>query len=225
MKAVETRDRRKAETREKILAAGRELLLKEGFDAFSMRKLAAKVNYTATAIYVHFPHKEALLAELVEQEFIRFRRAFDRTSNIADPIERLKKKGMTFVDFALDRPDAFIFLFMNTQCQSFPKMGLIEKGNPAVDCYAYLKATVAEALAAGRFRPELTDVDMLAQLFMSGMHGIVSLHIARGKDPWVKWRPVRKRAELMIDALIRGLTVEGAKDERRKMKAEGETQP
>ena len=35
---------------------------------------------------------------------------------------------------------------------------------------------------------------------MSGMHGIVSLHIARGKDPWVKWRPVRQRAELMVGA-------------------------
>src|SRR5262245_17055341 len=222
MKAIETRDRRKAETREKILAAGRELLLKEGFDAFSMRKLAAKVNYTATAIYVHFPDKETLLAELVEQEFIRFRRAFDRTSNIADAIERLRKKGMTFVEFALQRPEAFIFLFMNTQCQAFPKMGLIEKGNPAVDCYAYLKATIAEALAAGRFRPDLKDVDMLAQIFMSGMHGIVSLHIARGKDPWVKWRPVRKQAELMIEALIRGLTTE--KDEGGRTKDEEEAE-
>ena len=35
---------------------------------------------------------------------------------------------------------------------------------------------------------------MLAQIFMSGTHGIVSLHIARGKDPWVKWRPVRQQA-------------------------------
>src|SRR5437868_1700858 len=117
MKAAEARDKRKAQTREKILTAGRELLIAEGFEAFSMRKLAAKVNYTATAIYTHFSDKETLLGELVEHEFIRFRRAFDRTSNIADPIERLGKMGITFVEFALQRPDAFIFLFMNTQCQ------------------------------------------------------------------------------------------------------------
>ena len=101
MRPIETRNRRKAETREKILAAGRELLVREGFEAFSMRKLAAKVNYTATAIYSHFPDKEALLGELVEHEFIRFRRAFDRTAKIADPIERLRKMGITFVEFAL----------------------------------------------------------------------------------------------------------------------------
>jgi hypothetical protein len=64
-----------------------------------------------------------------------------------------------------------------------------------------------EGLAAGRFRPELRDPDMIAQLFMAGMHGIVSLHIARGKDPWVKWRPVRQKARLMVEALIRGLTI------------------
>jgi AcrR family transcriptional regulator len=208
MTAQNTRHTRKAETREKILAAGRELLFSEGFDDFSMRKLAAKVNYTATAIYSHFPDKDALLGELVEREFIRFRRAFDRTSKIADPIERLRKKGMTFVEFALQQPDAFKFLFMNTQVETFPKVGLIEKGNPAQDCYAYLRSTIADGLAAGRFRPELRDADLLAQLFMSGTHGIVSLHIARGKDVWVNWRPVRQRAALMIDALIRGLTVQ-----------------
>jgi len=59
---------------------------------------------------------------------------------------------------------------------------------------------------------------MLAQIFMSGTHGIVSLHIARGKDPWVKWKPVRQRAELMIDALVRGLTI--SKDEVRRTKDE-----
>lgn len=206
----EPRDTRKAETREKILAAGRELLLTAGFGGFSMRKLAAKVNYTATALYSHFPDKDALLGELVEREFIRFRRAFDRTAQIADPIERLRKKGQTFVEFALQRPDAFQFLFMNTQVESFPKIGLIERGNPAQDCYAYLRSTVAEGLAAGRFRPELADADLLAQTFMSGVHGIVSLQIARGKDTWVKWRPVRQRALLMIDALIRGLTASPA---------------
>jgi AcrR family transcriptional regulator len=207
MTALDVRERRKAETRARILDAGSKLLLSDGFHGFSMRKLAAKVNYTATAIYSHFPDKDALLGELVEREFMKFRQAFDQTRTIADPIERLAKKGMTFVEFALQQPDAFKFLFMNTQVDVFPKIGLIEQGDPAQDCYAFLRSTVAEALAARRFRPELQDADMLAQIFMSGVHGIVSLHIARGKDPWVNWRPVRQRAKLMVEALIRGLTV------------------
>jgi AcrR family transcriptional regulator len=207
MSAIASREKRKAETRQRILDAGRELLLAEGFHGFSMRKLAAKVNYTPTAIYFHFPDKDALLGELVDREFMKFRQAFDQTTKIADPIVRLRQMGLTFVDFALTQPDAYKFLFMDTQVEVFPRGGLIEKGNPAQDCCTYLRNTVVEALAAGRFRPELRDPDMLAQLFMSGTHGVVSLQIARGKDPWVEWRPVREKAGLMIEALIRGLTV------------------
>src|SRR5262245_19543854 len=121
MTPLETRERRKAQTRERILEAGGQLLLSDGFHGFSMRKLAAKVNYTATAIYSHFPDKDTLLGELVDREFMKFRQAFDATRDIADPIERLAKKGMTFVEFALEQPDAFKFLFMNTQVEAFPK--------------------------------------------------------------------------------------------------------
>jgi AcrR family transcriptional regulator len=207
MKTTPAREERKAKTREQILDAARELLLADGFHGFSMRKLAAKVHYTATAIYFHFPDKDALLGELVDREFIRFRQIFDRTSKIPDPIARLEKMGLQFVDFAIAQPDVYKILFMNTQVEAFPRVGLIERGNPAQDCYAYLRTTIAEAIAAGRFRHELNDPDLLSQIFMSGTHGIVSLHIARGKDPWVSWRPVKKRARLLIEGLIRGLTM------------------
>ncbi|QDU27400.1 DNA-binding transcriptional repressor FabR [Anatilimnocola aggregata] len=207
MSIVERRQRQKLETRERMLDACRELLLTEGFHGLSMRKLAAKIGYSPTAIYFHFPDKEALLGELVEREFMKFRRSFDQAGQPGlDPIERLRRMGMIYVDFGLEQTSAYKFLFMNTQIEQFPKIGLIEHGNPAQDCYAYLRATVAEGLAAGRFRSELTSADQIAQLFFSGTHGVVSLHLARGKDPWVAWCPVHETARLMIDAIIRGLT-------------------
>jgi AcrR family transcriptional regulator len=213
--ATERRQRQKQETRERMLEACRQLLLTEGFHGLSMRKLAAKIGYSPTAIYFHFPDKEALLGELVEREFIKFRRSFDQAGQPGtDPIERLRSMGKIYVDFGLEQPAAYKFLFMNTQIEQFPKIGLIEHGNPAQDCYAYLRATVTEGLAAGRFRDELTDADQIAQLFFSGSHGVVSLYLARGKDPWVDWRPVRETASHMLDVMIRGLTKIGQEAQR-----------
>lgn len=206
MTAVERRTQLKQDTRELILDACRELLLTEGFHGLSMRKLAAKIGYSATAIYFHFSDKDALLGELVEREFMKFRRGFDQAGQVTNPIERLRLMGMIYIEFGLEQTAAYKFLFMNTVIEQFPKIGLIERGNPAQDCYAYLRSTVVEGLAAGRFRADLTDPDQIAQLFFAGTHGIVSLHLARGKDPWVDWRPVRESARLMIETLIRGLT-------------------
>lgn len=50
----ERRERERVDTREKILEAARELFIQKGYDGVSMRKVADKVEYSPTAIYVHF---------------------------------------------------------------------------------------------------------------------------------------------------------------------------
>jgi AcrR family transcriptional regulator len=52
-------------TRRRILEAALRLFAAEGFHGSSMRDLAKKVELQASALYVHFPSKEHVLAELV----------------------------------------------------------------------------------------------------------------------------------------------------------------
>jgi DNA-binding transcriptional regulator YbjK len=55
------RAREKAALRAQILDAARQLFAKEGYEAVTMREVARKIQYTATALYYHFPDKESLL--------------------------------------------------------------------------------------------------------------------------------------------------------------------
>ncbi|MFO0914238.1 MAG: TetR/AcrR family transcriptional regulator [Pirellulales bacterium] len=199
------REQERVQTRERILGAAVELLLAEGVDGFSMRKLAQRIGYTPTAIYLYFPDKETLLGEVVETQFVHFRQALESMGRTEDPILRLRNMGLAFVRFGLQHPDHYRFMFL-TPLNSIPKGRIVEKGNPSQDCYAFLVATVAEGLAAGRFRPELTDAHQLAQMFFSAVHGVVALHIVKGEDDWVEWRPVTEKVHRMLDALLRGLT-------------------
>jgi len=48
------RERHKDELTGEILAAARDLFVHEGYESFSMRKLAAAVGCSAGAIYNHF---------------------------------------------------------------------------------------------------------------------------------------------------------------------------
>jgi len=41
------------------------------------------------------------------------------------------------------------------------------------------------------------------------VHGVISLEIAKGCDYWVDWRPIRERAEMMLDLTLRGLVRSG----------------
>ncbi len=63
MGVKERREREKSETRDKILDAARELFVTEGYEGVSMRKVAEKIEYSPTAIYVHFADKNELFHE------------------------------------------------------------------------------------------------------------------------------------------------------------------
>lgn len=207
--SLDRRDQLKQETRERIVQAAIELLLKEGVAGISMRKVAAKAGYTATAIYSHFPDREALLGEVCARQFGAFRKSFERIGRVADPVERLVKMAKVFVDFAMENPDHYRLMFLSSNFNVIKKEAFIERGNPTQDCYAYLKATILDGLAGNRFRPEFQDADELCQFFFASVHGLVALHIVKGDDPWVDWRPIRPTARRMTEALVRGLTRDG----------------
>jgi hypothetical protein len=80
------------------------------------------------------------------------------------------------------------------------------RGDPAQDAYALLRQAVADGIAAGRYRPEFTNPDQIAQMLWAGLHGIVSLHLNLGRDPWFNWRPAEETALRLIDVTLRGLT-------------------
>jgi AcrR family transcriptional regulator len=203
MGIVERREREKAEVRTKILDAARELFAKEGYEAVTMRRIADAIEYSPTAIYLYFPDKETLVRELCDEDFASLAKAFQKIAKEPDPLERLRKIGMAYVEFGVENPNHYRLMFMTPRAHEDSKG--IEKGNPEEDAYAFLVATVAEAIEKGRLRPELKDPHLVAQAAWAGVHGVISLHLAKENDPWVEWRPARKTAALVVDATIDGL--------------------
>jgi AcrR family transcriptional regulator len=203
----ERRQREREEIRTKILDAARELFATEGYESVTMRRIADRIEYSPTAIYFHFKDKEALLSELCDIDFRAFAQKFADAAKIADPIDRLRAAGLAYVEFGLRHPSHYRLMFMTPRPPQIESK-TIEKGNPEEDAYAFLRGIVADALAQGRMRDEAADVDLASQVIWSGMHGLVSLEIAKCNDTWVTWQSIEARTRLMIDVLIDGITKE-----------------
>lgn len=205
MGSKERRLREKLGTRDRILDAARELFAERGVEAVTMREIARRIDYTATAIYHHFADKNALLHELCAVDFKALAHEMVKIGHIEDPIERLRRVGLAYVDFALTHPSHYRFMFL-TPKPEIPQPEHI--GNPEEDSYAFLRMTIADAITRGRFRPEFTDVDQLAQMMWAAVHGIVSIRMVKSDTKWIEFADTRETAELMIDAMIRGTAVD-----------------
>jgi AcrR family transcriptional regulator len=204
MGPTDRRAREREATRSLIMDAAREMFAEVGYDALTMRAIAKRIEYTPTAIYHHFRDKEELLGEVCAQDFLALAKEFGALAKIADPVERLFRIGRTYIRFALEHPNHYRTMFLTPIPHDHKKMG-IERRNPDQDAYGFVLQTVEAAIAAGRFRPELDDAEMLAQMFWAAVHGIAALHIVKGNDGWVEWRDAEATSELMCRALFRGV--------------------
>jgi AcrR family transcriptional regulator len=168
--------------------------------------VAEKIEYSPTAIYVHFADKEELFHELCRQDFARLQEVMQSREMSADPIERLRQIGRSYIQFGVRFPNHYVFMFMTPHLPQEPDEEDREiMGNPEKDAYAMLKWAVQEAINAGCFRDEVQDAELGSQTLWASVHGVISLNIAKGKDPWVEWRPLADRAEMMLDITLRGL--------------------
>ena len=87
-----------ARTAEQIHAAGIRLIYEHGFEAMSLRQLAAAVGLQPSSLYNHFPNKHALLFAIIS-DYMRdlIAKADQALDTEADPVGRLRQ----FVAFHL----------------------------------------------------------------------------------------------------------------------------
>jgi AcrR family transcriptional regulator len=209
MGVKERREREKLEIRDLILDAARELFISEGYEGVSMRKVAERIEYSPTSIYLHFADKDELFRELCHQDFARLADNLNLLANEPNVVERIRQIGLAYIQFGTRYPNHYKLMFMTAH----PPKQLVDcdyevKGNPEKDAYAMLRVQVQQAIDAGAFRDEYRDTDAISQTLWAAVHGVISLQIAKGSDGWVEWKPLEDRAHMMTDAILRGLLKE-----------------
>ena len=208
MGVKERRQRERTEVREKILDAAREVFAAEGVEGVTMRALADAIEYSPPVIYAHFRDKEAIIRELCYRQIRELAKAFATFAHM-DPIERLRRVGYIYVDFAIDHPSHFRFMFLTAH--PLPDMDEAEKNDPQLHAYAFLRQAVQDAIVAGLFRPQYTDAEEVAQLCWASAHGLVALQNIKGADKWIEWRDARTNARRLVDVTLDGLVKPEAK--------------
>lgn len=203
MGSVERRTRERAETRQQILEAAREMFVEQGYEATTMRAIADRIEYTPTAIYHHFRNKEALMAELCALDFRALQAAFQRIGRIPDPVERLRRCGRAYVEFGLKHPMQYQLMFMTRKPAGV--LDGLRSLDPSEDAYEFLRQTCAEVVASGRVRPEYSDADQLALMAWSALHGLLSLTIVKQGEEKVEAVDPRTTAVRICDAILEGV--------------------
>jgi AcrR family transcriptional regulator len=184
------RRRQREEARRAILDASEALLAEDGYELFSMRRLAARSGYTAPTVYHYFEDKPALIDALLEERCRKLVRQLRRVEQSPDPIENARRLCAAFVRFGRRNPTHY-------QLLSAPReQGWIPP--PAAEqARVLLQEPFVELAEQGRLL--VADVELVQQAFWALLHGVISLQNARLDIEWTK-----ALFEEALEALLRG---------------------
>ena len=203
----ERKARQKESLRQEILDAAREILLSEGFKNFSMRHIAARIEYTPTTLYHYFKDKNDILFHLCEEVYGKITEILQSTgAKEKDPIARLRAAMRAFIKFGLSHPDRYRIAFMTNVTPNVDPMSFLKPGTMSMNAYEMVRQRVRDALNTQT--DSSADVESLSQAVWASTHGLTSLLISCPDFPWVERK---KLIETSIDLWLRGLTGSSAK--------------
>lgn len=175
MGSTERKQRQKAQLREQILAAAREIVVREGFGALSMRKLADAVEYAPATLYLHFQSRDEIARELCLRGFQELWAYLSPATSLADPLERLRVAAERYVEFGVSHPETYRLIFMeNPEITSSVLRGGPEDAGER--SFGLLVEALVELHAQGRLVPG-AEPQRLTEVFWAGIHGVVSLKL------------------------------------------------
>ncbi|TQM82709.1 TetR family transcriptional regulator [Saccharothrix saharensis] len=175
--------------RGRLLERAGELLSTEGPGALSLRRLAADVNTSTTAVYSLFGGKPALLNAVYEEAFRRFGERIASVPQTDDPVEDLVQIGLAYRASALADPQFYLVMFSKVVPNFEPSD---ETKEAAVQTFLPVVRDVGRAVESGLFASEPPERIALAMWGM--VHGLVSLELNGNLPPGVEIAPVYERA-------------------------------
>ncbi len=173
------------------MQAAREMFVAEGVERVSMRKIAEKIGYSPTTIYLYFKDKNDLLSQICEETFARLADNIVAIQRLSDnPIEKLRLGLREYIQFGLKHPEMYTMIFI----VPLPVEAELpfEQSNGSL-AFGTMRTVVKECLDVNLLKDN--DIEVISQTLWAAIHGLTSLLIQHGGFPFVD-------QETLIDNLI-----------------------
>jgi AcrR family transcriptional regulator len=147
---IEGRSYHHGDLRAALIAEGLRLLGERDAEALSLREVARNVGVSATAVYRHFPDKEALIKALAQEGLTRLAAAQHAAADAAAAgQESFAATGRAYVRFALANPALFRLIFTTPRLSPWST----PRGEEP-EAMAFLRANAAASVGRDEVSPE-----------------------------------------------------------------------
>jgi AcrR family transcriptional regulator len=169
MGVKERKDREKLIMKKHILDTAKKIFTEKGLAETSIRNIASEIEYSPATIYLYFTDKNEILFHLQETAYENFMGKINEFSFMKDHFSRLKKKSVSYVEFAVKNPSSYELLFYDNPYSK----NKAEAVPPRNKILAMLKEDITTTIANNQL--SRMPVNEAVSLVWSFLHGLSNL--------------------------------------------------
>ena len=190
MTRLERRERERAQRRQVIVNAARELAEAEGWESVTTRRLADCIEYSQPVLYSHFKDKADIVRAVALEGFGELAAELHSARTAAgSPTAALRGVAAAYLRFAQTRPAVYDAMFVMPIDLPFAVVG-----TPAAPRAAFAELRAALAPLAGD-----RDVETLSEVAWSALHGLATL----ARSNRLRASHQQARLDLLVEQLTR----------------------
>ncbi|MBL4934093.1 TetR/AcrR family transcriptional regulator [Clostridium paridis] len=202
MSISERRENEKEAIKNKIIDAAKEILVEEGFEKLSIRKIANKIEYSPGIIYHYFKDKGDIISVMVGEGYKRILETISKVPlNRENPEKTLEEGLRLYIDLMLKSPEEFKIILMSNIEEVKDKVNILERGiSKERKSLQGLCNLVSLGMETGKFKP--MDVELTAQILWTATHGLISrLILEENISKEQKERLINHHFEILINGI------------------------
>ncbi len=201
------RERRKAETRARLLEAARRTFVERGYHATRPQDIAAAADLATGTFYVHFEDKADAFRAWSEQAATQLMQRVRAASTDASGFEaRLHRSLEALLEYSDENPGTLRAAFLDAAV-------VASELPPGASLQEQLAESLAQGLRSGAARGELDD-DLDFDVIAHGIVGFVSQALRAGAERGVRRATLLREVTRFIGRAVVGTPGTPSEDER-----------
>jgi AcrR family transcriptional regulator len=197
---------RKAQDRKvlknKILDAASNIIISEGFEKLSIRKIADAIEYSPAVIYNYFRDKAEIVSYIISDNSSKIIRILKKIQiDEQNPDNTLREGLNEYIKFVLEHPEQYRAVIMSDTVIMNQTTGMMHKGvAEEKQTINYIKKIIILGVEKETF--EQGDEELLAQIIWASTYGLLSrIIIEKQLNEEQKARLVQAHINFMIKGL------------------------
>lgn len=204
MGITERRQMEKEIIKKKIIDAANEILIEEGYEKLSIRKIANKIEYSPGIIYHYFKDKAEIVTCIVDEGYKNILECVGKEPiDIEEPEKTIENNLRSYIELMLKTPQRFKAILMSDIESVQQKVNILHKGvSKERSSIQGLCKVIELGIERGRFRD--IDAELTAQIFWTSTHGLVSrLVMEKNISEQQKERLIDHHFKMLINGIMK----------------------